>query len=91
MADKDLKQLIEANAKTVQAMLDDMTDTREERQELREGMIQLQKAVERLTQVQEGIFNLLLSVDGNRPTILNKLSEIETKLDQLLQQHPQDE
>ncbi|AFY45934.1 hypothetical protein Nos7524_0005 [Nostoc sp. PCC 7524] len=85
MADKELKQLIETNAKTVQSMLDEMADAREERQELREGMIQLQKAVERLTQVQEGIFNLLLSVDGERPTILNKLSEIENKLDQLLQ------
>jgi phosphate uptake regulator len=87
MADKELKQLIETNAKTVQSMLDEMADAREERQELREGMIQLQKAVERLTQVQEGIFNLLLSVDGDRPTILNKLSEIENKLDQLLQEN----
>ncbi|AUS98917.1 hypothetical protein CLI64_00025 [Nostoc sp. CENA543] len=85
MADKELKQLIETNAKTVQAMLDEMADTREERQELREGMIQLQKSVERLIQVQEGIFNLLLSVDGDRPTILKKLSDIENKLDQLLQ------
>ncbi|MCF4969765.1 hypothetical protein [Nostoc sp. CMAA1605] len=87
MADKELKQLIETNAKTVQAMLDEMADTREERQELREGMIQLQKSVERLIQVQEGIFNLLLSVDGDRPTILKKLSDIENKLDQLLQEN----
>ncbi|WP_066382306.1 MULTISPECIES: hypothetical protein [unclassified Anabaena] len=85
MADKELKQLIEANAKTVQAMLDEIADAREERQELREGMLQLQKAIEKLTKVQEGIYNLLLSGDGDRPTILNKLSEIETKLDQLLQ------
>lgn len=91
MADKELKQLIEANAKTVQAMLDDMADTREERQELREGMIQLQKAVEKLTQVQEGILKILLSGDGDRPTILKKLSEIETKLDQLLHSHSQNE
>jgi hypothetical protein len=86
MTDEQLQQLIEANTRTVQAMLDEMSDARQERQELREGMIQLQKAVERLTNIQEGIFNLLVSLDGDRPTILKKLLAIENKLDQVLQQ-----
>ncbi|QLE55083.1 hypothetical protein [Nostoc sp. TCL26-01] len=85
MTDEQLQQLIETNARTAQAMLDEMSEARHERQELREGMIQLQKSVERLTKIQEGIFNLLVSVDGDRPTILKKLSAIENKLDQVLQ------
>lgn len=91
MADKELKQLIESNAKTAQAMLDEMIEARQERQELREGMIQLQNAVERLANVHEKIANLIISLEGDRPTILQKLSELENKVDQLLQQKPKDE
>ncbi len=91
MTDKELKQLMESNAKTAQAMLDEIADARQERQELREGMIQLQNAVARLTNVQEIITNLLVSLDGDRPTILKKLSALEDKLDQLLQQQPKHE
>ncbi|MBD2520367.1 hypothetical protein H6G93_36610 [Nostoc sp. FACHB-973] len=88
MTDKELKHLIETNAKTVQAMLDEISEARQERQELREGMIQLQNAVAQLINIQDKITNLLISVDGDRPTILKKLSALETKLDQLLQQNP---
>ncbi|MBD2411123.1 hypothetical protein FACHB389_03270 [Nostoc calcicola FACHB-389] len=91
MTDKELKHLIETNAKTVQAMLDEIAEAREERQELREGMIQLQNAVAQLINIQDKITNLLISVDGDRPTILKKLSALETKLDRLLQQNPTDE
>ncbi|MBN3926437.1 hypothetical protein [Nostoc sp. NMS4] len=91
MTDKELKHLIESNGKTVQAMLDEMAEARHERQELREGMLQIQSAVAQLTNVQERITNLLISLDGDRPTILKKLSALETKLDQLLQQNPTDE
>jgi deoxyadenosine/deoxycytidine kinase len=91
MADKELKQLIESNAKTAQAMLDEMAEARQERQELREGMIQIQNAVERLANVQEKIADLLVSLDGDRPTILKKLSEIEKKVEQLLQQKQKDD
>ncbi|MFN6483149.1 MULTISPECIES: hypothetical protein [unclassified Nostoc] len=91
MTDKELKHLIESNAKTVQAMLDEMAEARQERQELREGMLQIQSAVAQLTNIQERITNLLISLDGDRPTILKKLSALETKLDQLLQQNPTDE
>ncbi|BAY78714.1 hypothetical protein NIES25_51900 [Nostoc linckia NIES-25] len=91
MTDKELKHLIESNAKTVQAMLDELSEARQERQELREGMIQLQNAVAQLTNIQDKITNLLIAVDGDRPTILKKLSAIETKLDRLLQENPTDE
>ncbi|MBN3891218.1 MAG: hypothetical protein HWQ43_19395 [Nostoc sp. JL31] len=91
MTDKELKHLIESNAKTVQAMLYEMAEARQERQELREGMLQIQSAVAQLTNIQERITNLLISIDGDRPTILKKLSALEIKLDQLLQQNLTDE
>jgi hypothetical protein len=86
MTDEELKQLIESNARTAQAMLDTMAEARLERQELREGMIQLQSAVERLANIQEGIANLLVSLDDDRPTVLRRLTAIENKVDRLLQQ-----
>ncbi|MEH2024942.1 hypothetical protein [Nostoc sp.] len=91
MTDKELKHLIESNAKTVQAMLDEMAEARQERQELREGMLQIQNAVAQLANIQERITSLLISLDGDRPTILKKLSALETKLDRLLQQNSTDE
>ncbi|NJK77344.1 MAG: hypothetical protein HC849_13790 [Oscillatoriales cyanobacterium RU_3_3] len=51
MSDEELKQLIESNAKTAQAMLDSMAESRLERQKLREGMVQLQNAVKQLIDV----------------------------------------
>jgi len=90
MTDEELKQLIESNARTAQAMLDTMAEARLERQELREGMIQLQSAVERLANIQEGIVNLLVSLDDDRPTILRRLTVIENKVDRLLRQEQEE-
>jgi chromosome segregation ATPase len=91
MTDEELKQLIESNARTAQAMLDTMAEARLERQELREGMIQLQSAVERLANIQEGIANLLVSLDDDRPTVLRRLTAIENKVDRLLQQDQEEQ
>ncbi|MGF1674028.1 MAG: hypothetical protein ACFCUV_10140 [Rivularia sp. (in: cyanobacteria)] len=86
MTNEELQQLVESNARTAQAMLNAMTEARFERQELREGMVQLQSAVERLANIQEGVTNLLVSLDNDRPTILRKQNTIENKLDMLLEQ-----
>ena len=91
MTDEELKQLIESNARTAQAMLDTMAEDRQERQEFREGMIQLQNVVERLTNLQEGIANLLASLNDDRPTILRKLTTIENKVYRLLEREDDDE
>ena len=91
MTDEELKQLIESNARTAQAMLDTMAEARLERQELREGMIQLQSAVERLANIQEGIANLLVSLDDDRPTVLRRLTAIENKVDRLLRQEQEEQ
>lgn len=90
MTNEELKQLVESNARTAPATLDAMAEARQERQELRAGMVQLQDAVVRLTTVQEGIANLLVALDDDRPTILRKLTMIENKVDRLLNQE-QDE
>jgi hypothetical protein len=86
MTSEELRQLIESNARTAQAMLDTMAEARLEREELREGMIKLQEAVIRLADTQRGIANLLASLDDDRPTILRKLTTIENKLDQILEE-----
>lgn len=87
MSDEKLKQLIESNARTAQAILEGMVEARLERQELQEGMVQLQNAVVQLINVQSGIANLLTSLDEDRPTILRKLTTtIESKLDRILNQ-----
>ena len=95
MPPEELRQLVESNARTAQAMLDTMADARAEREELREGMItlqqgmgQLQEAMVRLTNIQQGVSNLLAALDEDRPTILRKLTAIENKLDQVLTNKP---
>ncbi|BAZ15310.1 hypothetical protein NIES4071_71820 [Calothrix sp. NIES-4071] len=77
MTDEELKQLIESNARTAQAMLDSMAEDRLERQELRLGVARLEKIAERLTFVQEGMLNLLASLDSDRPTVLRKFTSIQ--------------
>jgi len=93
MTDEELKQLVESNARTAQAMLDSMAEARLEREELREGMVRVQEgmlrldnAMVRLTEVQEGMAKMLASLDEDRPTVFKKLNSIEDKIDRLLQQ-----
>ena len=90
MTDDELKQLVESNARTAQAILDAMAGARQERQELRDGIVKVQDAVVRLTAVQEGIANLLAVLDQDRPTILRKLTAIENKVDRLLDREKSD-
>lgn len=42
--------------------------------------------MQRLTDIQEGVTNLLVFLNNDRPTILRKLNAIENKVDRLLQQ-----
>lgn len=86
MTDEELKQVVESNARAIQAMLDAMAEARQEREEFREGMLRIENVVERLTIVQEGIANLLASIDEDRPIIFRKLAAIESKVDRLLEQ-----
>lgn len=82
MSDQELKQLVESNARAIQAMLDSRV---EERLEFQAGMDQLRDVVVRLATMQEGMTRMLVSLDEDRPTILRKLNAIENKLDRFLE------
>lgn len=82
MSDQELKQLVESNARAIQAMLDSRV---EERLEFQSGMDQLRDVVVRLANLQEGMTRMLVSLDEERPTILRKLNAIENKLDRFLE------
>jgi hypothetical protein len=89
MTDPELRQLVESNARTAQAILEAMAEARLEREEARDqfyaGMQRVDDAIQRLTTLQEGVINLLASLDEDRPTILRKLNGIENKVDRLLE------
>lgn len=87
MTDNELRQIVESNARTAQAMLDEIAEARLEREEMRQ---QFQTAIERLTAVQEGVTNMLAALDSDRPTVLMKLNTIENKVDRLLETRQED-
>lgn len=66
MTDEELKQLVESNARTAQAILDSMAEARLEREELREGIQRVQEAVVRLTNLQEGMGNWLTALEETK-------------------------
>lgn len=80
-----IEALVESNSRAIQAMLDAMVEARLEREEFREQITRLDDVVVRLTDLQEGVSNLLASIDTDRPTILGRLSRIENKVDRLLE------
>ena len=82
MTDEELKQLVESNARTAQAILDSMAEARLEREERN---AKLDQTLEKLTALNEGVVNLLSSMDEDRPTVLRKLNAIENKVDRLLE------
>jgi len=63
MTDDELRKMVESNARTAQAMLDSMAEARLERQEFRDGMVKVQKAIDRLVLVEERITRMLASLD----------------------------
>ncbi len=81
----ELQQIVESNARSIQALSDRIAElihvqeeAQQERRELREATIGLER-------LSEGIVNLLGSLDEDRPTMLRKLNTIENKLNQLLE------
>ncbi len=98
MTDEDLKKLVESNARSIQALTDNinsfadrmsqlMEQAQAERQELRQAMIQSQAEQQELRQATIGIANLLAALDQDRPTILKRLTSIENKIDQILEKN----
>ncbi len=71
MTDDELRHLIASNARAIEAAASER--------------IEMRSAILKLTDLQEGVINLLSRLDEERPTILRKLNTIENKIDQLLQ------
>ncbi len=78
-----IESLVESNARTIQAMLEMMATERLDHEESNQ---RLSDAIRRLTDLNEGVVNLLSHIDEDRPTILRKLSAIENKVDRLIDQ-----
>ena len=90
MSNEELAKLVQSNARTIQGMLDTMLEDRLERSERNQRLdatiSRMDEAISRLTVLNQGVINLLSSLDEDRPTIFRKLSTIENKLDRLLEQ-----
>ena len=83
-----IEAIVESNSRTIQAMLNSLATSRLEREEFRAELAQttanINEAIQRLTTLNEGVVNLLSSLDSDRPTILRKLNTIANKVDRLL-------
>ena len=80
-----LQQIVESNSRSIQALADRIAELTLVQEEAAEERQELRNATLRLTTLNEGVINLLGSLDEDRPTILRKLNTIEDKLDRLLE------
>ena len=71
MTDQELQQLVASNARTIQAMLEQQETTRLRHEE---QMDEIRQAMLRLARVEEGLVNMVVSIDEDRPTVLRKLT-----------------
>lgn len=79
-------QRVDSNSRAIQAILDAMVSEREQRSELREATARTEEAIARITTLNEGVVNLLASLDEDRPMVLRKLNDLERKVDRLLEE-----
>jgi hypothetical protein len=82
MTDQELQQLVASNARTIQAMLEQQETSRLRHEE---QMDEIRQAVLRLERVEEGLINMVVSIDEDRPTVLRRLTSIENKVDRILE------
>jgi phage gp36-like protein len=84
-----MEQLTESNARAIQAFGDDVAEyklTTAERMEQNEArMQQLQEAMLQFQQVANGLVNITVAIDEDRPTMLRLLNSIENKVDRLIE------
>ena len=90
----ELQQIVESNSRAIQAMLDAQATSRLEHEEFKERtdatITRLDDAIQRLTTLNEGVVNLIGSLDEDRPTVLRKLNSIENKVDLILERTNED-
>lgn len=61
-----LEQLAQSNSRTIQAMLDAQASDRLQRAELQTVVAGINETIQRLTTINEGVVNLLSSLDSDR-------------------------
>ncbi|MDJ0591638.1 MAG: hypothetical protein QNJ72_16850 [Pleurocapsa sp. MO_226.B13] len=95
MTDEELKQLVQSNAlaikaigqridsnsRAIQAMIEQRATDRLEHEQ---RIARLEDLASRLTRIEEAQNRMLASIDEDRPTVLRKLTTIENKIDQIL-------
>ncbi len=82
MTDQELQQLVASNARTIQAMLEQQETNRLRHEE---QMDEIRQAMLRLARVEEGLINMVVAIDEDRPTVLRRLTSIESKVDRILE------
>jgi acetyl-CoA carboxylase carboxyltransferase component len=82
MTDQELQQLVASNARTIQAMLEQQETSRLRHEE---QMDEIRQAILRLSRVEEGLINMVVAIDEDRPTVLRRLTSIENKVDRILE------
>ena len=89
------QQRITSIERTVQAMLEQRASDRLQREEekaqheermarLEENLTETRKLMAQMTQTQQGLTQILIGYDEDRPTILRRLMTIENKVDRIL-------
>lgn len=85
-----LEVTVNSHSRSIQALTDDIAEFKlavaEDRERAAQERRELREAMVRLTDVSEGIANLVSRLDEDQPTILRKLNTIENKVDRLLEQ-----
>ena len=84
MTFEELQQIVESNARSIQALSDRIAEVANDIAALTEMGRQAQEERQELRQVTIEIGNLFVALDEDRPTILRKLNSIEGKFDRLL-------
>ena len=83
-----IEAIVESNARAIQAMMEQRATDRLEHEErmarLEENLTETRKLMAQMTQTQQGLTQILIGYDQDRPTVLRRLMTIENKVDRLL-------
>jgi predicted nucleic acid-binding Zn-ribbon protein len=82
LAIQAIGQRIDSNSRAIQAMIEQRATDRLEHEE---RIVRLEDVVLRLTRIEEPQNRMLSSIDEDRPTVLRKLTAIENKIDQIIE------
>ncbi len=79
---RETQDIVQSIARGVQAMQDKALSDELRRDE---DKARHEQRMEKLEQMNEGLINLLVAIDDDRPTILRKLNTIENKTDAIIE------